>query len=192
MTVTESINNAIARGDIKGLRIMMKNSLLVDPAFNEFTEMENLTQIVTGLYDEHDGRKLEKDKSLWDDNYMDKLMVQVVGNFSHERIDHLKEVVRYLRPVTEQKSSSSKTSPRQTSSIPVLLPRSTGYQEQRRHDEYSGKFMSSRSAKIALGAAAGGVLGGVIVGYAGGIVLLGVVAGAVVVGSTITVVTSKE
>jgi hypothetical protein len=98
MTVAESINNAISKGDIKSIRIMMKNSLLVDPTFVEFKEMEKLTQNVSGLYDAHDGRELNDDKSAWNDDYMNKLMVQVIRNFSHERLDHLKEVVKYLRP----------------------------------------------------------------------------------------------
>ena len=34
---------------------MMKNSLLVDPSFNEFYQMEKETRNMKGLYDDHDG-----------------------------------------------------------------------------------------------------------------------------------------
>lgn len=38
----------------------------------------------------------DHDKDNWNKDYMNGLMVQVVYNFSHERIKHLKEVVTYV------------------------------------------------------------------------------------------------
>jgi len=162
MTVAESIQKAVSQGDIKGLRIMMKNSLLVDPTFNEFKEMNRLTRDVDGLYEEHDGRELIEDKSTWDDNYMNKLMVQVVGNFSHERVDHLKEVVRYLRPVGD------------TPKPPPIPPPG-----------------SNRGLKIAGGAVAGGMVGGTIAGIAGGSVLVGTLLGAGILGAVVAIATKE-
>jgi hypothetical protein len=61
-----------------------------------------LAKDVKGLYQEHkDGGHfdpLDLDVSKWDDDYMNGLMVDVVDNFSHERLNHLKKVVRKLRP----------------------------------------------------------------------------------------------
>ena len=78
---------------------MMEDSLLVDLTFSEYNEMEKLARNVSGLYNPHDGSELIKDKSKWNDDYMNKQMVQVIRNFSHERLNHLKEIVRYLRPL---------------------------------------------------------------------------------------------
>jgi signal peptidase I len=89
---------AIKNKNIKGLRIMMKNSLLVNPSFNEFNRMTQRVKDIPGMYDKHDGREFETDKSKWNDKYMSREMVRIVGNFSHERVKHLKEVVRYLHP----------------------------------------------------------------------------------------------
>ena len=86
----------------------MKDSLLVDPTFELFHMMEKATASMVGLYDEHDGKELVEDRNQWNDNYMDRVMVDVIFNFSHERLNHLKEVVRYLRPVTKNTDSKNK------------------------------------------------------------------------------------
>jgi hypothetical protein len=88
---------AIAANDVCEIRLMMRDSLRFDPTFAEFDEMNRLAESVNGLYDIHDGSKFNDDKSAWNDDYMNKLMVQVVGNFSHERMEHLKDVVKHLR-----------------------------------------------------------------------------------------------
>lgn len=101
MALTNAFYEAVSSGNVQRVRIMMKNSMLVDPTFSEFNAMSNATCDLSGLYDIHDGRELNNNKSMWDDSYMDKLMVQVVGNFSHERVEHLQAVVKHLRPPGE-------------------------------------------------------------------------------------------
>ena len=64
--------------------------------------MERAAANLAGLYDPHDGKQFTEDSSKWNDDYMNKLMVEVVLNFSHERVDHLKDVVHYLRPVPKK------------------------------------------------------------------------------------------
>jgi hypothetical protein len=98
---------------------------------------------------------------------MNKLMVQVVGNFSHERLNHLKKVVRYLRPVAAR--------PQQPTSI-----------------KEKGRVDHNHGVRIATGAATGGVAGGIIAGIAGGSVIIGAVVGAVILGTVVAVVTKKE
>jgi len=195
MTITDSFKKAVSAGDVKGIRIMMKDSLLVDPTLAEFDEMSRLASGVTGLYDQHDGRKLQSDISAWDDNYMDKMMVQVVSNFSKRRLDHLKAVVKHLRPVASRPYSQSTTSPkdastpRQAGSITkpaAQRPRQRSYQEQKRYDQRKGNY---RGVKITAGAVAGGVVGGTIVSVAGGSFFVGFSVGAVVVGAAVAVVT---
>ena len=163
---------------------MMKDSLLVDPTFAEFNEMSRLASNVNGLYDKHDGRELRSDISTWDDNYMDKLMVQVVGNFSKERLDHLKDIVKYLRPVaTLSQSKSTNLQPRKQQ------VQENNYQKQKRNDQRNGNF---RGVKIAAGTVVGGVVGGTITGVAGGSVIIGVAAGAVLVSAAVALATNGE
>lgn len=100
--ITPVFTKAVEKNDVKSIHIMMKDSLLVDLSFEQFDEMARLAKDVKGLYQEHkEGGHfdpLDLDPSKWDDNYMNSLMVDVVDNFSHERLNHLKKVVRKLRP----------------------------------------------------------------------------------------------
>ena len=165
MAITEAFKRAVTDGDILGLRIMMKDSLLVDPTFRKFDDMSQLTANVNGLYDAHDGGEFIMDKAAWNDDYMNKLMVEVVGNFSHERLNHLKTVVQRLRPVPQAET-------RRTS------------------QDTQGKAGSS-SAKIVAGAVAGGIVGGALAGAVGSAVFVGVAAGAVAVGAAVAISTAR-
>lgn len=197
MTITNSFKEAVSSGNVIGIRIMMKDSLLVDPTFAEFNEMSRLASKVRGLYDIHDGRELQSDISTWNDDYMNRLMVQVVDNFSKERLDHLKAVVKHLRPVTTRSQPQS-TASRPSSSASGQMekhskPRAqqaqhNSYQYQRRQDLRS----SSRGVKIAAGAVIGGAVGGTIAGVAGGSVIVGAAVGAVLVGAAVVIVTNGE
>lgn len=95
--VPEAFIKAVNNKNIRSIRIMMKNSLLVDLTYKEFDAMDKMASSIPGLYDKHDGKELIEDKSKWDEHYVSRLMTQVISNFSHERVDHLKDVVRYLR-----------------------------------------------------------------------------------------------
>lgn len=184
MALTNSFYDAVKDGNIRRVRIMMKDSLLVDPSFTDFNNMEKAANSMTGLYDTHDGKDFITDEALWTDDYMDKLMVQVVNNFSHERIEHLKDVVHHLRPVAK-KAVHTQSKPTQSSANEHSRSSSTSnYQEQKQRDQQSGDY---RGAKIAAGAAAGAVVGGVFASVAGITVVGGVVGGALVGGVAVTI-----
>ncbi|MSR92013.1 hypothetical protein [Inconstantimicrobium porci] len=177
MALKNSFYDAVKDKNIRRLRIMMSDSLLVDPTFREFTEMDEVASSVEGLYEPFDGRPLETDESNWNDDYMSKQMVQVVSNFSHERIEHLKSVIRYLRPVTKTVNSNVS----KASNNPEVK-RNMSYEEQKRQDQLSGRY---RGVKIATGAVAGAVVGGVIASATEVTVAEGAIAGVTVVGGTI-------
>ena len=95
--LTNAFFEAVDKKNI--LRIMMKDSLLVDLSFKQFNEMSKYVKNIEGMYDEHDDKKcpFEEDKSKWDKNYMDKQMTQLfIGNFSKKRIEHIKKVIDYI------------------------------------------------------------------------------------------------
>lgn len=197
MTVAESINNEIAKGNIKGIRIMMKNSLLVDPTFNEFKEMERLTSNLKGLYDLHDGCEFITDNKAWDDDYMDNQMVQVIRNFSHERLEHLKKVVRYLHPPrsnSQTSSKSNKATSEKGKRENQYQPNLSEYQKQKNEDIKNGR-VSNRSAKIAAGSVAGAVAGAVVstvIGAAWSTIILTAAASAAGAGLVIAIATNGE
>ena len=101
MAVTQAFRDAVKRDDLLSVHIMMKDSLLREPSFEEFTEMESIAKHMKNLYTPHDGYQFIKDSSKWDDNYMNELMVDLIDNFSHERVNHLKQVILKLHPYSK-------------------------------------------------------------------------------------------
>lgn len=157
MALTKVFYEAVNSGNVRCVRIMMKDSLLVDPSFTEFKEMEKVAASMNGLYDSHDGSGFEENDINWDDKYMDKQMVKLISNFSHERISHVKDVVRHLRPVarTTQQSTSTRTS----SSINRTH---ISYEEKKRQDKLDGRYLGEKVATgVVVGAVAGASIGGI-------------------------------
>lgn len=192
MAVTSVFMEAVKSNSIQKVRIMMKDSLLVDPTFAKYEEMERTALSMDGLYDEHDGKSFRKDKNTWDDDYMNDLMVDVIWNFSHERLEHLKEVVHYLRPVKEKPASAfsadhSRNNRKTERDIPPK--RNSSYQEQKMRDMQEGNY---RGAKAAAGAAAGAAIGGAVAFAVEAPVVAGALAGAAVAGTVTYIVTQGK
>ena len=119
--LTNAFFKAVDEKDIRKLRIMMKDSLLVDLSFKQFNEMSKYVKDIEGMYDEHDEKAcpFEEDKSKWDKNYMDKQMTQLfVGNFSKKRIEHIKKVITYIYS-NEKKNVNESTNV----NTPIELPK---------------------------------------------------------------------
>lgn len=211
MAITNAFRSAVASGNVIGVRIMMKDSLLVDPTFAEFNQMEQYARNMNGLYDEHDGRELEEDKTAWNDDYMNKLMVQVVGNFSHERISRLNEIVRYLRPVASYTpvrssngsgsssvpgSSSSRIGGANNGKYPFREPSNSTWRSSppspRQQQWIVKQNKRLRTTRVTTGAVAGGVVVGTATAIAGGSFVAGAAAGAVIVGAVVWAATNRR
>lgn len=161
MAITETFKKAVTNNDVRKVRIMMEDSLLVDPTFHEFEQMSQLAKNMTGLYEKHDGQIFEMDKSKWNDDYMNTLMVDVMFNFSHERLDHLKDVVHYLRPVSESKPPKDSHNGLNNANTEhrTKTSRSTPYQQQKERDQRNGDYLG---LKFVIGPAVGAGVGAVI------------------------------
>jgi hypothetical protein len=198
MAITKSFKKAVDDGNVKDIRIMLKESLLVDPTFTDFNEKISYVKNIDEVYVYHDGRELNSDESTWDDNYMDKLMSQLSTNFSKERVEHLKKVIRKLRPIaarpqsrttTSYSGSSQRQSPH-SNSTKQQAPRSqTNYQQQKHSDQRDGTY---RRTKIAGGVVAGTVVGGTVAAIAKVTVIGGIAIGAVAGGVIATIITNGE
>lgn len=193
MAVTDTFRKAVKSNSTLDVRLMMEDSLITERTFTLFGEMEKIALAMDGLYDEHDGKSFQMDKSTWNEDYMNKLMVEAVGNFSHERVDHLKEVVRYLRPVEEKAAVPSRTSvnndgrSKRAKENTQTKERDLSYQEQKKRDREEGKII-----KVVGGAAAGAVAGGIVAVVVDAPVAAGVLAGAVIAGAATYIYTGKE
>lgn len=97
MTITEEFKNAVKSKNIRMVRIMLKDSLIIDPTFKEFNEMNSWAKNnLKDLYDKHDGEVLKSNLDEWTEDYMNSQMIQVVYNFSEERITLLKKISEKL------------------------------------------------------------------------------------------------
>lgn len=97
MAIAEEFREAIENDNTLRIRIMLKNSLIVDPTFREFKEMLSFAENnISNLYDEHDGEVLKYETFQWNKEYMDKQMVELIDNFSKERINLLKNICKHL------------------------------------------------------------------------------------------------
>lgn len=195
MALTNAFNEAVNSNNVRRVRIMMKDSLLVDPKFNLFKEMDSVASKMQGLYQEHDGRAFNLDKSTWNKDYMNKLMVQVVSNFSHERVNHLKDVVRYLNPICKNNEEVIRSRDinnhrtKSNTSSRNIQNKILTYEEQKAIDKKKGTY---RGTKIAAGALVGALVGGTAASLASLTIVGGAVTGAVVGGTVVAIVTSKE
>lgn len=118
-SLTEEFRNAVSAKNVRLIRIMMKDSLLIDKTFHLFREMASAAKKVDGLYDKHDGKPF-KPESEWDIDYMNRQMVEVILNFSHERIEHLKKIIEKLYSKNSPKASDEDAS-KQSASTPSKL-----------------------------------------------------------------------
>lgn len=96
MSISSEFKQAVDNKDILMLRIMLKDSLVVDPSFADFDQMISYaTSYLDNLFDSHDGEVFDTPTN-WNKSYMDQQMVKLINNFSHERITLLKKVCRHL------------------------------------------------------------------------------------------------
>lgn len=97
MSISKEFEDAVKEGRLTLVRTMLKNSMVIDPTFEEFNEYSLYAQkIISGLYEEHDDDDFITDSSLWDKSYMDRQFNNLMYNFSKKRIKHLKEVCKFI------------------------------------------------------------------------------------------------
>ena len=97
MAISKDFMDAVQAGKLMRVRIMLKDSLLLDPTSMQFDKMAHYAESqMGGIYVEHDGETLNYDISCWNEDYLNEQLVAVVNNFSKERIDLLKCMVRTL------------------------------------------------------------------------------------------------
>jgi hypothetical protein len=193
MALSNKFNEALNDKNYRLIKIMMENSMLVDSSFRDFNEMDAVVSTIPGFYEKHDDGELEQDKTQWNEDYLARLTVQTTKNFSHERVNHLKEVVRYLRPPAKQNVfiDSKKTISDNSGRRPIRAAGNgqSEYQRQKAIDQANGNF---RPQKIAVGAVIGAAAGAGIMAVASGPVMLGAIGGAAIGVITVAAATSGE
>ena len=92
--ISSEFEKAVMAGNLLLTRIMLKDSLLLDPTFDQFDEMLSYAKRhFPNLFVPFDGEMLETDETLWNRAVMDQELTALVTNFSEIRVNHLKRVV---------------------------------------------------------------------------------------------------
>lgn len=93
-----NFKNAVDSNNIGLVRIMLKDSLMIDPTGKIFDELLNYAQesLESKLLEKHDGEKFIYDKKFWTEDYFNQEMIKLLDNFSLERINFLKEVCKFI------------------------------------------------------------------------------------------------
>lgn len=110
--LSPEFNAAIKSGNLLRTRIMLKDSLIVDPTFAQFNELlAQARRELPNLLVPHDGEILEDDKTKWNTDLMNTELVEIVHNFSEVRIDHLKKVIAVVMADNIRKASMARSIP---------------------------------------------------------------------------------
>lgn len=97
MNISKDFINAVEEKDLLMVRIMLKDSMILDPTLAEYYALSDYAERhMNDLYDVHDGENLIEDMELWTKDYLDEQMVVVVNNFSKERVELLKRICKHL------------------------------------------------------------------------------------------------
>lgn len=88
--------DAVKNREVKSIRMMLSNELLLDPRGKTFSEMlQYAKDNIPNLFEENKPSDFEipEDKSLWDDDFMFKVKKDLNNNFSYEKFGLFETVV---------------------------------------------------------------------------------------------------
>lgn len=106
MALSKDFISAVEEGNALRVKLMLKNSLLIDSTCQEFEHMFSYAnERIPNLIDKHDG-EIFKGSTEWDEEYYNAQTVKIVNNFSKERIDLMKNMVQKLYAKNSGNSST--------------------------------------------------------------------------------------
>ena len=103
MALTREFIEAVTQGNLLRVRIMLKDSLLVDTSFGQFNEMSRYAESrLKNLWisDEEDDEEFSQSTE-----ELNNILVGLVNNFSKRRVTHLKGLIRKIYPPKQDSAS---------------------------------------------------------------------------------------
>lgn len=96
--ISNDFKEAVENKKIRLIKIMLKDSLMIDPTGKKFDELFDYAQnnLEIDLLDKHDNEVFNYNKNMWNKKYFNEQMVKLLYNFSSERIDFLKEICKVI------------------------------------------------------------------------------------------------
>lgn len=108
--ITQDYISAVNGMNYLRVRIMLKDSLLVDPTFLQFDEMVKYAdRVMPDLWMEDDGDTFQNDQRTWTRQLMNQELVEVVNLFTKRRIQHIKDVISVLYVDEINKTKNQRT-----------------------------------------------------------------------------------
>ena len=100
---------ALRKNNILKIRLMMKNSLLYDPSFKSFDEMEKLAEkYKVNIWQDSSVEVLIKRDKPWTIDDVNYELTAIVSNFTKERIVYLKDLITDVYYNEKYKNDSNK------------------------------------------------------------------------------------
>lgn len=97
MALDNEFMQAINNNDFTKIRSMIANSFIIDPSTQDVKEMLiEVDKQNIPIYETHDEIDLNWDKSIWTKDYLNRVLGELLFNFSKERIDLLLKLTPYV------------------------------------------------------------------------------------------------
>ena len=107
--ISQEFKSAVSDNNLLRTRIMIKDSFVIDPTFTQLDGMLSYARShLPNLFVPFDGECLENDEIKWNNDVMNRELVQLVNNFSEVRIVHLKKVVSKVLAAEANKIETKK------------------------------------------------------------------------------------
>ena len=105
--ITEKVKSCVNQNDKKSLYIILSDYLIED--FKKFDENIKYIQKYIDIFVKHDQKQLEEDKEKWNENYLFLEKGRLITNFSKERVEHIKNIIKKLYPEKNKEIPTSTT-----------------------------------------------------------------------------------
>ena len=97
MKIDIEFQDAVNNNDINLVRMMLKDSIMIDPTLDMYRVLSSYAEanLSMPLYEKYDGIAFA-DESDWNKDYFNQEMINLIDNFSKERIIHLEKVCKKI------------------------------------------------------------------------------------------------
>lgn len=100
--VDNDFKEAVDSGDLLQVYIMLKDSMMLDTSMKLFNErLAYAESNLDNLFDEHDGEVFDENIDSWTEGYISTESVNLIDNFSKERIKFLQKMIQKVYGVEE-------------------------------------------------------------------------------------------
>lgn len=151
MSLSKEYIEAVEGKDLLSIRLQLKNSLIIDPTGDSFSEMlDYASKRIPNLMDKHDGEEF-RNACEWDKDYYNEQTVKVVNNFSLERCELLKKMAILLFSRQNDQTSIKRGTYDDNTSIKTIKDENTSKQTNSSGRKVVGECLAVIGAGMIIG-----------------------------------------